>query len=355
MLASELPLHALLQRIVELAAELAGARYAALGVLSAEGQIIQAFLTVGVTDQERERIGPIPHGRGLLGVLIDDARPLRLPRLQDDLRSFGFPPNHPPMTSFLGVPVAVRGKVFGNLYLTNKIGASEFTAGDEDALVKLAAQAGIAIEFTRAQEELRRLALMHDRERIAKELHDDVIQSLFAEGMALQAALGVVNDPAVVTQRLEASIENIDRVIRDLRGYIFGLRPGIAADRELDRSLRDLANAFAASLSVDVHTDDNAVAQLGNKAADIVQFAREAISNAARHSKGTHVQVSLVALGDHALLEVSDDGEGFDQARVAGTGHGLANLRARAEALGGECEIESEEGAGTWVRLRIPL
>jgi signal transduction histidine kinase len=354
MLASELPLPALLQRIVELAAELGGARYAALGVLSPEGEEIQEFLTVGVSDEDRARIGPIPHGRGILGALITDARPLRLPRLQDDPRSVGFPANHPPMTSFLGVPVAVRGKVFGNLYLTEKIGAQQFTDVDEDALVKLAAQVGVAIEFTRAQEELRRLALLTDRERIAKELHDDVIQSLFAEGMALQSALSFVGDPVAMTKRLEDSIENIDRVIRDLRNYIFGLRPGVAADRQLDRSLRDLAKGFATNVPVDVHTDDEAVAQLGNRAADVLQFAREAISNAVRHSGGTHVQVSLVALGDHALLEISDDGVGFEQG-AEGKGDGLLNLRARAEALGGELEIESAREVGTWVRVRIPI
>ena len=356
MLASELPLPALLQRIVELAAEIGGARYAALGVLSSDGEVIREFLTVGVTEAERERIGPLPHGRGILGALISDARPLRLARIQQDPRSVGFPPDHPPMTSFLGVPIAVRGKVFGNLYLTEKIAAEEFTAEDEDALVKLAAQAGIAIEFTRAQEMLRRLALAEDRERIAKELHDDVIQSLFAEGMALQAALGMVNDPSAITARLESSIEHIDRVIRDLRNYIFALQPGAAADRQLDRSLRDLAGDFASSgMRIDVHTDDLVVSLLAGKTQDIVQFAREAISNAVRHSEAKQVNVSLLASGDAALLEVSDDGIGFDVEHAEGRGHGLANLRARAEALGGEPEIESQPNAGTWVRVRIPL
>ena len=355
MLASDLPLDALLQRIVELAAEIGGARYAALGVLSPEGEVIDEFLTVGVTDEQRAAIGPLPHGRGILGALITDARPLRLPRIQDDPRSVGFPANHPPMTSFLGAPIAVRGKVFGNLYLTEKIGAHEFTAEDEDAVVKLASQAGIAIEFTRAQEELRRLALAEDRERIAKELHDDVIQSLFAEGMALQAALGVVNDPAAIRARLEAAIEHIDRVIRDLRNYIFGLRPGVAADLALDRSLRDLANDFASSgMRMEVSTDDVAASTLAGRAADIVQFAREAISNAVRHSGGSQVNVSLVSLGDATLLEISDDGSGFDPQKATGRGHGLSNLQGRARALGGELEIESEPDAGTWVRVRIP-
>jgi signal transduction histidine kinase len=356
MLASDLPLGALLQRIVELAAEIAGSRYAALGVLSPEGELIEEFLTIGVTNEERERIGPLPHGRGILGALITDARPLRLARFQDDPRSVGFPANHPPMASFLGVPVAVRGKVFGNLYLTEKIDATEFTPEDEDALVKLAAQAGLAIEYTRAQEDLRRLALIEDRERIAKELHDDVIQSLFAEGMALQAALGIVNDPEAIRSRLEASIEHIDRVIRDLRNYIFALQPGAAADRQLDRSLRDLAKDFASSdVRVEVDTDVVAVSHLASRAPDIVQFAREAISNAVRHSGGQLVHVSLVSSSDHALLEISDDGSGFDIAATDRAGQGLPNLRARAEALGGELEIESEPDVGTWVRVLIPL
>jgi len=356
MLASELPLDDLLQRIVELAAEIGGARYAALGVLAPDGELIQEFLTVGVTTEERERIGPLPHGRGILGALITDARPLRLPRIQDDPRSVGFPANHPPMESFLGAPIAMRGKVFGNLYLTQKIGADEFTDADEDALVKLAAQVGLAIEYTRAREELRRLALVEDRERIAKELHDDVIQSLFAEGMALQAALGVVNDPDAIRSRLEASIEHIDRVIRDLRNYIFALRPGAVADRQLDRSLRDLAKDFASyGMSVEVDTDETAVSHLAGRATDVLQFAREAISNAVRHSGGTGVLVSLLAAGDAALLEIADDGSGFDVAHSANAGLGLSNLRARAEALGGELDIESEAGIGSWIRVRIPL
>lgn len=198
--------------------------------------------------------------------------------------------------------------------------------------------------------------MLHDRERIAKELHDDVIQSLFAEGMALQSALAVVSDPLAITARLEASIENIDRVIRDLRNYIFGLRPGVAADRQLDRSLRDIASGFRTSeIHMEVRTDERAVAQLANSSADIAQFAREAISNAVRHAHPRHVYISLVDLGDHGLLEVADDGTGFILGQSEGKGQGLANLKERAAALGGELEIESEPNAGTWVRVRIPL
>ncbi|HSL67232.1 MAG TPA: GAF domain-containing protein, partial [Actinomycetota bacterium] len=152
-LASELSLSAVLQKIVETASRVADARFGALGVLSPEGTTIERFLTHGVTEEERRAIGSLPVGRGLLGVLIADVRPLRLRRMQDDPRSVGFPPNHPEMSSFLGVPILVHGKVYGNLYLTEKRGAEEFTEADERALVTLATQAGVAIENARLYEE----------------------------------------------------------------------------------------------------------------------------------------------------------------------------------------------------------
>jgi signal transduction histidine kinase len=356
MLASELSLPALLQRMVELAADLTRARYVALGVVSPAGGIEQ-FITYGLSDEERARIGDIPRGHGILGVLITDARPLRLKRIQDHPRSVGFPPGHPPMTSFLGAPVAVRGQVFGNLYLTEKIGADEFTQDDEEAIEKLAAQAGVAIELTRAQEELHRLALVQDRERIAKELHDDVIQSLFAEGMALQASLTMLDDRAAIESRLTHSVENIDRVIRDLRNYIFGLNPGAAADRQLGRALRELAAGFAQGsvAEIDVEPDPVAVSKLAGRVSDVVQAAREALSNAVRHSGADRISVSLLNAGDTAVLEVIDNGKGFDPQAEEGKGQGLGNLRARAAHLGGELEIESEPGRGTWLRIRIPI
>jgi GAF domain-containing protein len=153
-LAAELSLPAALQRIVELAAELTGARYGALGVLGRDGNIGQ-FITTGVSEEQRAAIGHIPVGRGILGVLIDDARPLRLHDIAEDPRSVGFPANHPPMHSFLGAPVTARGRVYGNLYLTEKQGGADFDADDERALVLLAAQAGVAIENAQLYEEAR--------------------------------------------------------------------------------------------------------------------------------------------------------------------------------------------------------
>jgi signal transduction histidine kinase len=362
-LASELSLPAVLQKIVELACEVADARYGALGVLAPEGDKLEDFVTHGVTEEERRDIGSLPVGRGILGVLIREAHPLRLPRIKDDPRSVGFPPNHPPMTSFLGVPVSVRGRVYGNLYLTEKRGAPEFTEDDERAVVTLASQAGVAVENARLweenariQEELKRLAVLEDRERIAKELHDGVVQSLFAVGMSLQATEAMAPSDAV-RSRLEAAVEDVDRVIRDLRNYIFGLGPGGRADVELERALEGLVEEFrrGSDVAIRLEIDPEAASILAGKAPDLVQVVRESVSNAVRHAGAQTLSVVLARRGTEAVLEIEDDGKGFDLEEARGKGHGLTNLGARAEALGGRLEIDSTPGDGTLVRVLMPV
>ena len=199
-LASDLDLDAILGRIVRLASEITGARYAALGVLGADGRI-ERFVTEGLTQDERAAIGDPPTGHGVLGLLIEDAEPIRIDDVMTHDRAHGFPANHPPMHSFLGAPVKALGRIYGNIYLTEKRGAPFFDEEDEAALVVLATQAGVAIENARlyeesaiAQEELRRLEVLEERERIAKELHDGVIQSLFGVGMELQGASAMAQD-----------------------------------------------------------------------------------------------------------------------------------------------------------------
>jgi signal transduction histidine kinase len=523
-LAAELSLPAALQRIVELAADLTGARYGALGVLGRDGTIGE-FITTGVTAEERAAIGHIPVGRGILGVLIDDARPLRLHDIAEDPRSVGFPPNHPPMRSFLGAPVTARGLVYGNLYLTEKHGGEDFDADDERALVLLAAQAGVAIEnaqlyeaardrarrleairaistailagtdteellglvvrharelagadlatlarpagadrltveaadglladqlrgtefpaegsvtgevirtgkavvladassdervvqpivrsevgpavfipltvrgtilgtltvanakggpllreaavplvetfaeqaavaieYGRLQGELQRLVLLEDRERIAKELHDGAIQALFAVGMGLQGSAALAPSDEL-RGRLQDAVEELDRVIRDLRNYIFGLRPGILADRQLDQALQRLCEEFQERTGVVAiaEVDPQVAAELASQATDVVQLAREALSNVSRHAQAVTCRVSLYGDEHGGVLEIDDDGRGFDPAAATGTGtgtgQGLRNLRERAERLGGRAEIDSTPGEGTRVRVTLP-
>jgi two-component system, NarL family, sensor histidine kinase DevS len=523
-LASDLSLPVVLQRIIELAAKLTDARYGALGVVGADGRLVD-FITTGITPEERQAIGPPPVGKGILGVLIQDAKPLRLRRIWNDPRHVGFPRNHPPMESFLGAPVKAHGKVFGNIYLTEKQGAPEFDAEDEAALLVLAAHAGVAIEnarlydearrrgqwleavreitssilagtesdgvlqliagrarklvdaatativtpeqggdsdsltikvadgahaadlvglpvpmegsvsgdviqsgkpavladasrsgrayqpmialgnmgpmvlvplvlrgrpfgalalanpvggmafdaeairlvetfadqasvaleYGRAQRELNRLNVLDERERIGRELHDGVIQSLFSVGMGLQATAARSRDPEVES-RVEAAVGEIDRAIRDLRNYIFGLRPGILADRQLEQALQDLAREFEEKSGVTTVTDiDGTVAaEVAPRAADIVQLTREALSNVGRHAQAATCRVSLHRDGDHATLEIDDDGQGFDPAAPQ-AGQGLRNLRDRGTAIGGRVAVESKSGEGTTVRIAIPF
>lgn len=519
---SELSLSAVLQRIIELAAEITDARYGAVGVIGPRGRLVE-FITTGITPKEREAIGDPPVGHGILGVLIREAHPVRIRDITTHPHSFGFPPNHPPMHSFLGAPIESRGEVFGNIYLAEKQGAEEFSQEDERSIELLAAQAGVAIENARLYEEagrrarmleamreisnailsraetsevldliarrarelvgadlasvhvpvpgalqlvveaadgelaeavrgerfpiegsisgevvkagraivvddaskdprayqplvrlqhmgpavfvpltsqgkafgtlaavnekgargfsaddvsvleafaaqaalaldhegtraeLERLLVLEDRERIAKELHDGVIQALFAVGMGLQGTALMSGDPEL-GERIEGAVGELDRVIRDLRNYIFGLRPGILADRQLDQALRHLGDEFQQRSGVVtvVEVDATVAAELSNRAGDLVQLVRESLSNVGRHAQATTVRVSLFRRDDHAVVEVDDDGTGFDT-ETATRGEGLTNLEKRAEALGGKARIESTPGLGTTVLLELPL
>jgi signal transduction histidine kinase len=359
-LASELGLDAVLLRIVELAVELTDARYGALGVLTPDGGSIEEFITVGITPEQRAALGEPPTGHGLLGALIRDARPLRISDIRSDPRSVGFPPNHPPMTSLLGAPVAGRGEVFGNIYLTDKQSADAFDEEDERVLVVLATQAAVAVENARLYEEteqkgkdLQRLQVLEERERIGKELHDGVIQSLFAVGMHLQGLAAASTDEAT-TRNLEASVDDIDNAIRDLRNYIFGLRPGILADRQLDDAIRKLCKEFEDRSSVVAIPDIDAevAAELSSSASDVIQIVREALSNVERHAGAVTCRVTLRRIDESRIeLSIDDDGAGFDGRPT--TGMGLANLRERVDALGGSFEVRSATNEGTTVVARL--
>jgi signal transduction histidine kinase len=523
-ISSDLELPLVLQRIVDLAAHLTGAQYAALGVIGPAGGITE-FVTSGVSQKQRQAIGHIPVGKGILGLLIREPKLIRLHDIQQHAESVGFPPNHPPMKSFLGAPVRARGVVFGNIYLTEKQ-VGDFTSDDEESLLVLATQAGVAIqnsriyeqtrlqarrlaavreitavilegetdddtllqliartarelgdgavatiatrgesqdelvirvadggyagdlvamslplqdsisgavmqsgkpvitvdaaadsrtyqpmvemghmgpaafvplvragsafgtltvsrlpgapefadeqieliqtfaaqaslatEYSRLQRQMRRLAVSDERERIATELHDGVIQGLFAMGLNLQATAVMIPDPNV-QKRIEEVIIQLDGAIRDLRNYIFGLRPGALADRQLQQTLGDMAREFqaAAQIRVDLSVDDATAAELAGRASDVVQLVREAMSNVRRHSGASRAWISLRRKGRTALLQVRDNGDGFNTSSSIGDSHqGLRNLRRRVAGLGGSLELTSTEGKGTTVRAVIPI
>jgi PAS domain S-box-containing protein len=254
----------------------------------------------------------------------------------------------------LTVRLASGDRVIGALAVANEPGGRPYAGADQRLLELFAAQAAVAIDYTRVRGDLQRLAVLEDRERIGRELHDGAIQELFAVGMSLQGMAIMTPDPAL-RERLESSVARVDEVIRDLRNYIFGLRPGIAADRHLGRALEELAEQLehqhGVACAVDI--DQAAAARLAGRAADVVQVAREALSNVGRHAGAATCRLSLRAEPGSTVLEVEDDGRGF----APGEGHvgwGLRNLGERAAAMGGSLDVESVAGEGTLVRLRIP-
>ncbi len=249
-----------------------------------------------------------------------------------------------------------------DIYLRRKDG-TEFPA--DIALSPLQTASGTVVvaavrdatERRLAHVRLHRLAVLEDRERIAKELHDGVIQSLFAVGMNLQATEAKASDPEAVRARLSGAVDSIDMAIRDLRNYIFGLRPGILADRQLDQALRQLVEDFEekSGLVTAVEIDERVAAQFGNAASQLVQVAREALSNVARHAQATTCRVSLVRREDRGVLEIDDDGHGFTPGHGSNRGQGLRNMRERVEAIGGTFSVESSPANGTTVRVQLPL
>lgn len=354
---SVLDLPAMLRRVVQSATDLAGATYGALGVLDEAHTRLSEFITVGVDEEVHRSIGELPEGHGILGLLILDAKPLRLPDLTKHPDSYGFPPHHPPMTSFLGVPIRVRDTVFGNLYLTDKIGAEEFTDVDEELVIGLAAAAGVAIENARLHTRLHEIGMLEDRERIARDLHDTVIQRLFATGLSLQGSIHLVStDADAAVARIESAVDELDLTVKHIRSAIFGLeasRPSkagtrsqvVALTREAARSL-GFEPAVYFEGPVDSALDGEAVAAL-------LATVREGLSNVARHAEATRVEMAVIAAGD-LTLRITDDGVGPPSSGVQ-VGNGLRNLAARAEELGGTMDLRpGERGRGSVLEWQIP-
>jgi signal transduction histidine kinase len=350
---AELDLPVVLRRIVEVACDLVGAQYGALGVLTRDGIALDEFRTVGLSEEDEKVIGPRPTGRGVLGTLIADEKPLRLANIADHEDSFGVPAHHPEMTSFLGVPVRVHGEVYGNLYLTNKTTAAEFSEDDEELALALAFAAGVAIENARLHSLVRDHALMEDRDRIARDLHDSVIQRLFAIGLSLQGTARLVGRTEAVT-RIGEAIESIDATIRELRKAIFDMEPTNHEDGLFSKVLslvHELTPILGLDPRVSVAGPVDRVAT-GPMTDAVLAVLREALTNVAKHARASEVAI-LISAGDELRVVVADDGEGIDG--PTGEGLGLHNMRQRAERLGGSMEIGRSREGGTRLAWHIPF
>lgn len=356
---SELSLDAVLQTLIRIAAELTGARYSALGVIDRGGHALERFVTYGISDADRAKIGDPPLGRGILGVLIEDARPLRLDDLMRDSRAVGFPANHPPMRSFLGVPVMTRGIAFGNLYLAEKQPGGSFTEEDEEIITLLAAQAAVAIENAGSvqRDALRRAveAQEAERKRLARELHDETGQALTSIllGLAAVESAKTAEEAHVAAGALRGLVVE---TLQSVRRLAVELRPTALDDFGLEPALRRLGEMVreGGTLDVQVGTRIGATRLPADVEIALYRIVQEALTNAVKHSSADHVSIVVTRKAMSVQVMIEDDGTGFDQDDSV-DGLGLLGMRERVELLDGTLEIDTSPGSGTTLIVDLPL
>jgi signal transduction histidine kinase len=352
-LASEHEVEPVLQRLVHSARELSGARYAALGIPDGEGAF-SSFITSGMSDELIAAMGPLPRTHGMLGAMLESPAPHRTEDIRADPRFRGWWPRaHPQMRSFLGVPIVARGEVIGALYLTEKDGG--FSAEDERLIALLAAHAAIAIENARLHERSRELSIVEERNRLARELHDNVTQRLFGVALAAESA------GTLLERDREAAAVEIARVgelargaMEELRAVVFELRPGSLEAEGLATVLRKHVDVLrrVSGRRIDLRVKD--VPRLASgPATQVLRIAQEALGNALRHAEAGHIAVALENGSGVLVLSVADDGCGFDAGAVRGKRLGLTSMQERATELGGTLSVSSSD-AGTTVRLEVP-
>jgi signal transduction histidine kinase len=358
-IAGERAVEPVLQRIVGASRELAGARYAALGIPDGQGNFAQ-FITAGMSEELIAAMGPLPRTHGLLGAMLDTDRPYRTHDIKQDPRFRGWWPSaHPQMASFLGVPIRSRAEVLGALYLTDKEDAPGFTDDDERLIEMLAAHAAIAIENARLYERGRELSFVEERNRLARDLHDSVVQKLFGMVLAAQSAATLFDrDPDSARGQVEKLQELTQDAIQELRSLIFQLRPaaveseGLAA--ALAKHVQVLRRVYRQNIDLEVTGEPRLRPRIDD---DVFRIAQEALHNALKHAAAGQLGVRLEEGERLLVLTVRDDGVGFDPGATAHRSRrlGLTSMEERATALGGVLGIDSAPGKGTTIRLEVPL
>lgn len=380
----ERSLSGVLQRIVDAARDVVGARYAALGVLAPDGERLGEFVTSGLTVAEQRRIGDLPRGHGLLGLVIREPMPLRIADIGAHPRRHGFPANHPPMTSFLGVPIKSGQGVFGNLYLTDKVGAAEFDAEDQAIAVLLAAQAAVAVENARLHEEGRELvqqvrAMQRQRDLFFAMMNHELRNSL--TGVYGWAERLVRRRPGDPTQAAREVFDGAERTITLLNNFLdltrldAGKVHPVWQDVQIRTAVaRAIAGLLPAAEFKQVAIEEEyreTPAAVRTDGMRLEQILVNLLSNAIRHSPpGERVAVRVRGAPDAVYFEIEDTGSGippamrekifepferFDPQSGVGSGLGLPLSRRLAEILGGTLEVECPSSGGSVFRLALPL
>ena len=366
-LTTELDLNTVLQKVVDLSRTLADARYGAVGVLDDEGKTIVQFITSGIDEAQRATMGPTPTGYGLLGMLIREGKAMRVRNIGEHPRSYGFPPNHPPMETLMGVPIISKGKIIGDIYLTDKIGPKgdisqpiPFTQADQEILQMFATQAAIAIENAKLYRQIQQLAVLQERERFSMDLHDGIIQSIYAIGLMLDdSQYHIDSQPSYAKQRIFDAIADLNEVIRDIRNYILELRPQRFQGRDIMRGIAELAREFRANtfLNVQVEGDEIPPNLLSpEQTVEILHIAQEGLANVRKHARASEVSIRTWTDAGVLHMEIADNGIGFEtNGQPRNKGNGLHNMRERASAVDGQLKIGPRAQGGTCISLRVPI
>jgi signal transduction histidine kinase len=357
--ASRLSVRDVLQTILTSARRLLDARYAALGVPDENGSFAE-FLADGITAEQWRAIGPVPRQHGLLGVMLRDPNPVRLEDIRSHPRFGWWPAAHPELTDFIGMPITDGDEILGELFLANKAQPGGFTERDQELLRLLATHAAIALVNARLYERSRELSIMEERNRIARELHDAVTQKLFSLRLTADAAATLLDrDPTRAAAELTTVRQLAADATGELRAIMVGLRPVDLAGDGLDVALRKQADLLDRVHGAAVRFRGEQVAGLSAARQEAAyRIAQEALHNALRHGDPSLVEITLTGGRGSAVLEISDDGNGFDADAEPTTTSarrlGLASMRERAAAVGGRLSVTSRPGGGASVRLVVP-
>lgn len=358
---SDLSLEVVLQKVCEQARQLVGSRYGALAVMRTDGSI-ETFITSGIDEETRRRIGHPPVGRGLLGVPLHHGERLRVEEISRDPRAVGFPPNHPPMSDMIAVPIRGNSPFAGNLYLTEKIGKQGFTADDDETLSRFAVQAAIAIDNAWLHQRIHDLATSAERQRIAHEMHDGLAQVLGYVNTKAQAVDGFLKNGNVdrAREQLQQLAGAARDVYADVREMIIGLRTLSGVEGGMPEAIREYAMNWSEQTGIEIDLDIDPSLRLTSDAElQVLRIAQETLTNVRRHARAESVQLRWTVAGHEAVLTVRDDGVGFrpgaEKTREGVPRFGLSTMKERAQSLGGELSVDSIPEAGTMITLRIPL
>jgi len=354
-----LDLETVLQRAVDESRAVIGCRFGAIAVVGADGSI-EHFVTSGIDDETRRRLGAPPTGHGLLGLVLRERQTLRVDDITHHPKSVGFPPGHPAMRQLLAVPLVFEDKVVGSLYLADRLEPGPFTADDEETLQLFGAHVAIAVANARLHADVQRLSLVEERDRISMDLHDGVLQALYATGLGLEGALrNLDQDTGAARESVERAIERLHATIADIRHYIFDLR---MVDEEAEggfaKRLEEMVSDLVEGSGIAFEVRASALRTWSKSVQwECWHIVREAVANAIRHSNGSHILVEAtedVISGAKLEIVVEDDGDGLPGSGDLPEHHrGLRNMSRRAAAIGGTITFERVEPHGTRLILQV--